>query len=562
MLPFRQPRTPTDATHVPRTVGSSEDADRDPDVRRGARFLAAGCRDIKPLVSADGMPLIERVVKMFPGAGRFVFICAADHLASTPLRETLRRLVPDGVVVGIEPHKLGPVHAVLEAEAAIRDDMPTIVNYCDLDAGWDFEHFCKQMAELGCAGGMSAYRGFHPHTLGTSLHAYIRHADNYLLEIREKQSFTDQRMSEYASSGTYYFREPAAMKRYFREAIALELRTNNEFFCSLPYNLMVRDGLPIYVYELEHFVPLGTPQDVHEYQGWSDYLQRYQDWTPSLPASAGVNLVPMAGIGDRFRREGFPQAKPLVPVGGMPMVRRRLRCLPNAKRWIGACQLADLSNPALEPALNADGRAFTAVPVDGPTEGQACSCLLAPLIDPDAPLLIAPCDAATVFDERAYAALTADPNVNCLVWTFRNHPHANRNPRQYGWVKTDADGWIEGVSCKTPISADVTKDPGVIGTFWFRKGRFFLEAADALIAQNLRVNNEFYVDSSISVLVNQGRRARVFDVRHYVCFGTPDDVRTYEYWNGYIEKTFRTKGRRVAPAAVASTSLAAQGSAS
>ena len=130
-------------------------------------------------------------------------------------------------------------------------------------------------------------------------------------------------------------------------------------------------------------------------------------------------------------------------------------------------------------------------------------------------------------------------------------------------MKTDADGWIEGVSCKTPISADVKKDPGVIGTFWFRKGRFFLEAADALIAANLRVNNEFYVDSSISVLVGLGRRARVFDVKHYVCFGTPDDVRTYEYWNSYIDKTFRVKSSRaVAPATVPTGSLAAQGFAS
>ena len=30
------------------------------------------------------------------------------------------------------------------------------------------------------------------------------------------------------------------------------------------------------------------------------------------------------------------------------------------------------------------------------------------------------------------------------------------------------------------------------------------------------------------------RRARLFDVKHYLCFGTPDDVRTYEYWAGYF----------------------------
>jgi hypothetical protein len=87
-----------------------------------------------------------------------------------------------------------------------------------------------------------------------------------------------------------------------------------------------------------------------------------------------------------------------------------------------------------------------------------------------------------------------------------------------------------------PLHEDVRADAGIIGAFWFRQARFFLEAADALIAQNRRINNEFYVDSAVEVLVEQGRRARVFDVQHNICFGSPDDVRTYEYWAAYFRK--------------------------
>lgn len=177
------------------------------------------------------------------------------------------------------------------------------------------------------------------------------------------------------------------------------------------------------------------------------------------------------------------------------------------------------------------------LPVSALTEGQACTCLLArERLDPAAPLLIAPCDTALVYDEARYAALTADPDVDCIVWTFRNHPHANRNPRQYGWVRAGKGGIVEGIACKAPLGEDVRGDPGIIGAFWFREARFFLEAADGLIAQNRRVNNEFYVDSAIEVLLEQGRRARLFDVDHYICLGTPDDVRTFEYWERYCRQ--------------------------
>ena len=135
-----------------------------------------------------------------------------------------------------------------------------------------------------------------------------------------------------------------------------------------------------------------------------------------------------------------------------------------------------------------------------------------------------------------YVRLTSDPNVDCIVWTFRNHPHANRHPGQYGWVQATPAGDIQGISCKVPYNDDVRRDPGIIGTFWFRQARFFLEAVDSLMAQNRRVNNEFYVDSAIELLLESGRRAKLFDVEHYVCFGSPDDVRSYEFWETYFHR--------------------------
>jgi bifunctional N-acetylglucosamine-1-phosphate-uridyltransferase/glucosamine-1-phosphate-acetyltransferase GlmU-like protein len=156
------------------------------------------------------------------------------------------------------------------------------------------------------------------------------------------------------------------------------------------------------------------------------------------------------------------------------------------------------------------------------------------IVAEEKPLLIAPCDSAMVYDEAKLAELTADPKIDCLVWTFRNHPHANRNPNQYGWVKADETGRIQQVQCKKAFGPDVRHDPGVIGVFWFRKAKFFQEAAEGLIAQNRRVNNEFYADSAIEVLIEQGRSAHIFDVKRMVCFGVPPDVKTYEYWERYF----------------------------
>lgn len=497
----------------------------------GVRFARAGYPTLKPLIEVDGRPMIEHVVRMFPGPHDFLFICAETHLAETPLRAVLERIAPAGRIVGIAPHKRGPVHAALEAAAFIKDDAPVVLNYCDFGAEWDFADFEHRMTALGCAGGVTAYRGFHPHSLGPTLYAYIRERDGRLLEIQEKRAFTDDRMTEYASAGTYYFRTGALLKHYFAQAVARGLETNGEFYASMPYNLMVADGLDVRVYELARFLQWGTPEDLEEYQAWSRYFARRAAGRPRASRAAGTTLVPMAGAGVRFQREGYAQPKPLVPVDGVPMIERALGSFPAATRRVAVCQAAHLGDGAIREAL----RGTEIVTVAGLTAGQASTCLAArDRIDAGAPLLIAPCDAGVVYDEARWAALSGDASVDVIVWTFRSHPHANRHPAQYGWVRTLRDGDVLGVSCKAPISEDPRRDPGIIGAFWFRQARFFFEAADALVAAERRVNGEFYVDSVVDVLCEQGRRARVFDVDHYLSFGTPDDVRTYEYWAGYF----------------------------
>ena len=398
------------------------------------------------------------------------------------------------------------------------------------------------------AGAVTAYRGFHPHSLGPNLYAYMRAAGDQMLEIKEKGCFTSDRMNEFASAGGYYFRNGALLKHYFQRAKAIDLKTQGEYYASSPYNLVVADGLPVLIYELRHFLQWGTPEDLSEYLDWSRFFSQ-PDWTPSAPPSAGAVLVPMAGAGERFSRAGYAEPKPLVPVAGRPMVQRALATLPPADRTFVVAQQALLTNPGLRPALAAStGRPVEVLAAPGLTAGQAATCLLAcEALDLDAPLFIGPCDTSFAYDEAAWAALTADPAVDAAVWTFRDHPHANRYPQQYGWVAADAAGWISGVLVKQPLHADVRADPGVTGAFWFRRARDFCAAADALVAQNHRVNGEFYVDAVIPVLLQQGRRARLFDVTHYICFGTPDDVRTFEYWDAY----FRATPRRALPLAAA-----------
>lgn len=241
----------------------------------GRRFIEAGYTDPKPLIYIAGKPMIQYVVEMYPGQKDFIFICNNDHLERTPMRAILANLAPEGTIMGIDkPVWDGPVPDVLKSKDQIADDEPVLISYCDFSVVWNFEDFKRTVAEHQYDGAIVAYKGFHPHHFGPTYYGYMRVDEKkLLLEIKEKEPFTDNRLKEYAAAGSYYFRTGAIMKKYFQEAVERGMRTGREFYASLPYNLMVRDGLNTFVYEVPKFIQFGNPHDVKVFEYWADYFR-------------------------------------------------------------------------------------------------------------------------------------------------------------------------------------------------------------------------------------------------------------------------------------------------
>jgi NDP-sugar pyrophosphorylase family protein len=242
----------------------------------GERFRKVGYTIPKPLIKIDGKPIIGHVIDMFPGEKTFIFICNEDHLANPDyqMESVLNELCPTGKVIGIPSHKLGPVHAVRQVENLINLDEPVVVNYCDFTCYWDWDNFKNFVSETNCAGSIPAYKGFHPHTLGSTNYAYMREIDGWVQDIQEKQPYTDNRMEEFASSGTYYFASGKIMSDAFSQMMKLDLKVSDEYYVSLAYKPMLKENQKVTIYPLQHFMQWGTPDDVTEYQGWSAVFNR------------------------------------------------------------------------------------------------------------------------------------------------------------------------------------------------------------------------------------------------------------------------------------------------
>ncbi len=490
----------------------------------GERFLKAGYRGPKPLLDVAGEPLIKRLLGIFPRDWRFVFPCNSDHLQHTRLREVLLAAAPNAVIVPIAPHKLGPVHSVLQAVDHIDDELPTIVNYCDFSFSWDPAHFVSFIQRTACDGAVFCYRGFHPHYLGNTLYAYCREENGVIKEIREKGHFTPDRTQEWASSGTYYFSSGRLVKQSFEETKRRNLVINGEFYVSVVYNPIIESGKKVLVYEIPFMLQWGTPDDLEDYNYWHRSFDALKSNRGRSAESKPRLLMPMAGFGSRFKSATLP--KPLIPVMGTPMYRTAERYLPCQSDRVVHVVRKDFEFPALS--------AFDVI-LDQPTRGQAETVLqgLAGFAA-DEPLLVSACDHGLVYDGPAWDSLLREgPDV--VVVGQRNYPGARRTPKSFAYIDADSTARIKNVSVKEPISAVPQKDLLLVGTFYFRRADQLRSLIEDLIARDMRVNGEYYLDSVVNIAVQRGWNVRVFESQSYLNWGSPDALAEFSYWQRYFQ---------------------------
>lgn len=509
----------------------------------GERFRRAGYLVPKPLIEVDGLPIIGHVINLFPGETDFTFICSDEHLANPDYHmvETLTALCPKGRIVGIPPHKLGPIHAVSQIEYLLDPNAPTIVNYCDFSCYWDWGEFKSFVLDTGCDGAIPAYKGFHPHTLGTTNYAYIKETSGWIEDIQEKQPYTNNRMEEFASSGTYYFSSAKLMGDAFKKTMESNLNVGGEFYASLAYKPLLQEGKKIAVYPLQHFMQWGTPEDLTEYQSWSETFNRLLQTQSNRTEDRGSLVIPMAGLGKRFADEGYALTKPLIPISGRPMALQAIGDLPPSKNHSFVLRADMPGLEAIEDALLTTYPHCTITLVPGVTEGQACTALIgldalekAALIEDLNPVTFSACDNGVLFDRDAYQALLDDSQIDIIVWGARGHTNAIRRPEMFGWINS-GNGLIKNISVKTPLGSPAT-DPIVIGTFTFKKNTQARSAIEGLLVRNGRINGEFYLDSCINDAIKLGMRCHLFEVDGFISWGTPNDLKTFEYWQSCFHK--------------------------
>lgn len=233
-------------------------------------------------------------------------------------------------------------------------------------------------------------------------------------------------------------------------------------------------------------------------------------------------VVPMAGRGSRFVKEGYTLPKPLIPVKGYPMIQVVIENLrpTMAHRFHFLILREHDETYDLAEKLRSYAPDCAITYVDEITQGAACTVLLArDAINNIAPLMIANCDQYIDISIDTY--LTTIGGADGLIMTMW------ADDDKWSFVRRDETGRVVEVIEKVVVSNEAT-----VGIYNFAHGCDFVRCADAMIAADERVNGEFYVAPVYNALAGEGATikchsiGKVGDGMHGI--GVPDDLVAFE----------------------------------
>lgn len=233
-------------------------------------------------------------------------------------------------------------------------------------------------------------------------------------------------------------------------------------------------------------------------------------------------VVPMAGRGSRFAKEGYALPKPLIPVQGYPMIQVVIENLrPTMAHKFHFLILREHDETyALTQKLREWAPGCSVTFVDEVTEGAACTVLLArEAINTDDPLMIANCD--QYIDASIDAYLADMEGADGLIMTMW------ADDDKWSFVKRDDTGRVVEVIEKVVVSDEAT-----VGIYNFARGADFVRGAEAMIAADERVNGEFYVAPVYTALAAEGADIRCHSIGKVGAgmhgIGVPVDLTAFE----------------------------------
>jgi NDP-sugar pyrophosphorylase family protein len=246
-------------------------------------------------------------------------------------------------------------------------------------------------------------------------------------------------------------------------------------------------------------------------------------------------VIPMSGIGKRFKDAGYKELKPFIMVNGKPIIEHILDMYPIDSMVL---IIMNEDDPELTSHIEYVHRMRPLVKVktiSSHKKGPGYAIWEAREdIDATLPVIVNYADFSGTWDFAAFLNQLSKYDGSILTYTGF-HPHMIRS-NKFAYVKLNNANFVTDIQEKLPYTSDPMQEHASSGVYGFSSGRVLLESVRKQIEDDLSLNGEYYISLTYKPMISSGMRVSIQDMVTFNQWGTPEDLQDWTYWNSVVQK--------------------------
>lgn len=237
-----------------------------------------------------------------------------------------------------------------------------------------------------------------------------------------------------------------------------------------------------------------------------------------------MNIIfPVAGFGERFKKQGFSVPKPLVKVKNKCLIEYAVESLNLEGHYFFVTrQLSEEHNDQLKEIFDKLKIKYTHIKIDFATKGAAETALIAArqIKNLDEQLIITNCDQYTPWNSNKFLKYIEDTDYDAVV-TLYDHKDVILNEKsKYSFVQMDENNQY-AIKFAEKFAISYNSLNGI--HYWKNVKDFIKSATDLLETQ---INSEYYISLTFNKLIENRKKIGVYKMaqNEFFSLGSPEEI--------------------------------------
>ena len=239
----------------------------------GKRFIDAGYHTYKAFLPVDkNYSVFQKIISNFNNNLEIILLANFKRLGKKYYKNFEGKNIH---LVNIKNHKKGPLYSLFlgkdRINEIIKDNKNIFISYTDINWIWNIQKVLNFVRSKKIV--VFTHKNFHPHLEVNSRSDFCKVKKKRILDIREKQTFSNDYKKDELAIGCYYLKDLSYLNFFFENYKSVFNKKKEIYFLTL-IKFFLNLKIKINNFLVQNFAHLGTPEQYRDYLAWYSHFKK------------------------------------------------------------------------------------------------------------------------------------------------------------------------------------------------------------------------------------------------------------------------------------------------